>query len=72
MTLEGMAKILIAAGGGLLVLGGVLYFAARLGVSRLPGDLVFHGKNVTVYLPVGLMIVVSLVASLLLHFLSRR
>jgi len=72
VNLEGIAKVLLGLGAGLLVLGAVLFLVAKLGWTRLPGDLVYRGKNVTVYLPVGLMILVSVVASLILHFLSRR
>ena len=72
VNLEGIAKVLLGFGVGLLVLGAVLFLVAKLGWTRLPGDLVYRGKNVTVYLPVGLMILVSVVASLILHFLSRR
>lgn len=72
MGLEGWAKVVLGLGVGLLVVGAVLLLVAKLGWTRLPGDLVYRGKNVTVYLPVGLMILVSVVASLILHFLSRR
>ena len=72
VNLEGIAKVLLGFGVGLLVLGAVLFLVAKLGWTRLPGDLVYRGKNVTVYLPVGLMILVSVVASLILHFLPRR
>ena len=72
VRLEGVAKVLLGLGVGLLVIGAVLFLVARLGWTRLPGDLVYRGKNVTVYLPIGLMILVSVVATLVLHFLSRR
>jgi hypothetical protein len=70
--LEVLAKIVLGLGAGLLVLGGILFLFAKLGWTHLPGDLVYRGKNVTVYVPIGLMIVVSVVASLILHFMSRR
>jgi uncharacterized membrane protein YidH (DUF202 family) len=72
VSLEGIAKVLIGVGLGVLVLGGILFLVAKLGLNRLPGDLVYRGKNITVYVPIGLMVLVSLVASLVLHFLSRR
>ena len=72
MGLEAIAKVIIGLGVGLLVIGGGLFLAAKLGWTRLPGELVYRGKNVTVYLPIGLMILVSVVASLILAFLSRR
>lgn len=72
MSLEGIAKILVGVGLGVLVLGGILFLVAKLGLNRLPGDFVYRGRNITVYVPIGLMVLVSLVASLILHFLSRR
>ncbi|NLV71596.1 MAG: DUF2905 domain-containing protein [Actinobacteria bacterium] len=67
-----MAKLVLGIGVGLLVLGGLLYLAAKLGWTRLPGDFVYRGKNVTVYIPIGLMVVVSVVGSLILYLFSRR
>jgi uncharacterized membrane protein YidH (DUF202 family) len=72
VSLEGIAKILVGVGLGVLVLGGILFLGAKLGLNRLPGDFVYRGRNITVYVPIGLMVLVSLVASLVLHFLSRR
>ena len=72
MSLEGLAKVVLGVGGGLLVLGGVLYLLAKLGLTRIPGDFVYRGKNVTVYIPIGLMILVSVLASLFMHIFFRR
>jgi hypothetical protein len=72
VSLEGIAKILLGVGVGLLVLGGIVLLASRLGWTRLPGDLVYRGRSVTLYIPIGLMILVSVVLSLVFHFLSRR
>lgn len=56
----------------LLVLGGLFLLLGRLGFDRLPGDLVFRRGGLTVYLPIGLMILVSLVATILLNVFLRR
>lgn len=72
MGLEGWAKIILSVGLGLLIIGGVLYLVAKLGWTHLPGDFVYRGKNFTVYIPFGLMILVSVVGSLILYLLSRR
>jgi hypothetical protein len=42
---------------------------ARLG--RLPGDIVIQRDNFTLYIPLGTMIVLSLVLSLLLNLAAR-
>ena len=56
----------------LLVLGGIFLLLGRLGLDRLPGDLLFRRGNFTVYAPIGLMIVVSIVLTVLLNLFLRR
>lgn len=72
MNLEGLGKILLGLGVALVVLGGALYLVSKLGWTRFPGDFVYRGKNVIIYIPFGLMILISVVGSIILHFLSRR
>jgi Protein of unknown function (DUF2905) len=72
VSLETVAKVVLGVGGGLLVVGGILFLLAKLGLSHIPGDLVYRGDKVTIYIPIGLMIVVSVLASLFLHFFLRR
>jgi DUF2905 family protein len=64
--------LLLAGAVALLVLGGLFLFPGRLGVERLPGDLVFRRGNLTVYLPIGLMILLSVVGTIVLNILFRR
>jgi hypothetical protein len=40
--------------------------------THLPGTWIHRGKNVTVIIPIGFMILASIVLSLILHFLNRR
>jgi len=56
----------------LAVVGGLLLLLSHLGVGRLPGDIVIHGKNVTLYVPIGLSILVSVVLTLVFNLFSRR
>jgi hypothetical protein len=56
----------------LLVLGGLFLLLGRFGVERLPGDLVFRRGNLTVYLPIGLMILLSIVGTIVLNIVLRR
>ena len=56
----------------LLVLGAVFLLLGRFGVDRLPGDLVFRRGNFTVYFPIGLMILLSVVGTILLNLFFRR
>jgi hypothetical protein len=63
--LLGTALILAILGVGALVL-------AKLGVERLPATLTWDSDNVTVFVPIGLMVVVSIVATILLNVFLRR
>lgn len=67
-----MGKLLIVFGALTALVGALLYFAERSGLGRLPGDLVWRKGNLTVYVPLGLMIVVSLVLTLVLNLFFRR
>ncbi len=72
MRLEGIGRLLIGGAIVLLVLGGLFFLLGRLGLERLPGDFVFRRGNVTVYFPIGLMILISIVATILLNLFFRR
>jgi hypothetical protein len=72
VSLEGIGKIFIGGAVVLLVLGALFLLLGRLGLDRLPGDLVFRRGNVTVYFPIGLMILLSIVGTVLLSLFFRR
>jgi hypothetical protein len=65
-------KVLLVAAAVLALVGAGLLIASRLGVHRLPGDLVIRKGNFTLYAPIGLMIVLSLVATIVLNLIARR
>jgi uncharacterized ion transporter superfamily protein YfcC len=72
VSIEGLGRILIGVAIVLLVLGGLFLVLGRLGIDRLPGDLVFKRGNTTVYFPIGLMILLSVVGTILLNLFFRR
>jgi hypothetical protein len=72
MDLEGIGRLLIGGAIVLLVAGGLFLLLARFGLDRLPGDLIFKRGNITVYFPIGLMIVLSIVGTILLNLFLRR
>ena len=72
MGLEGVGKLLIGGAVALLALGGVLFLLGRFGVDRLPGDLVLRRGNFTLYFPIGLMILLSVVGTIVLNIVFRR
>jgi uncharacterized membrane protein len=70
--LEGLGKLLISGAVVLLVLGGLLFLLGRFGLDRLPGDLVFKRGDFTLYMPIGLMILLSVVGTIVLNIIFRR
>jgi hypothetical protein len=68
-----LGKALIGLGLLLAAIGVVLLVAGRFGLplGRLPGDVAYKGKNVSVYFPLGTCIVLSVVLSLLFYLVSR-
>ena len=72
MGLESVGKLLIGAAVVLIVLGGLFLLLGRLGIDRMPGDLVFRRGNATFYFPIGLMILLSVVGTIVLNLVFRR
>jgi hypothetical protein len=68
-----LAKLLIGLGLLLAAIGLVLLMAGRFGLplGRLPGDVAYKGKNVSVYFPLGTCVLLSVVLSLLFYLFSR-
>jgi hypothetical protein len=59
--------VALAAGGLLLILLG----RTSLPLGRLPGDIVYRGKNSTLYFPLATSILLSVVLSILFYVISR-
>lgn len=58
--------VLVLAGLALIVLG-----RTNLPLGRLPGDIIYRGKNTTFYFPLATCIVLSVVLSIVLYVVSR-
>jgi ribose/xylose/arabinose/galactoside ABC-type transport system permease subunit len=69
-----LGKFLLVLGGVILVVGAMLLLAGRfnLPLGKLPGDIVYRGKNTVFYFPLATSILISLVLSLLFWLFSRR
>ena len=72
MNTTDIGRLLLYLGLGLILLGGLVVLLGRvIDLGNLPGDLVYEGDNVRVYVPVATMIVLSLVLTLLLNLALR-
>jgi hypothetical protein len=68
-----LGKLLVLLGGIIVVVGLALILLGRtnLPVGRLPGDIIYRGKNTTFYFPLATSIVASVVLSVLLYLIGR-
>jgi hypothetical protein len=64
-----IGKGLVFAGGILVLVGFVfiLFGRGNIPLGRLPGDIIYRGKNSTFYFPLATSILVSVALSLLLY-----
>ncbi len=68
-----LGKLLMIVGGVMVLAGAGLILLGRTGIplGKLPGDIVYRGKNSTVYFPLATSIVLSVVLTLVLWVLGR-
>jgi uncharacterized protein HemY len=66
-----MAKVLIIAGVVLIAVGLAWLVGEKLGLGRLPGDVVIERGNTRIYFPIMTSILISIVLSLALWLFSR-
>jgi len=68
-----LGKLLVVVGALVMLAGGVLMLAGRahIPLGRLPGDIVYRGKNSTFYFPLATSLLVSVVLSAVLYLIGR-
>jgi hypothetical protein len=68
-----LGKLLLVLGSVIIVAGAVLLLAGRfnLPLGRLPGDIIYRGKNTAFYFPLTTCIVISVVLSLIFWLFGR-
>ncbi|MGC2185718.1 MAG: DUF2905 domain-containing protein [Terriglobales bacterium] len=68
-----LGKLLVLVGAIAILAGVVLMLAGRahIPLGRLPGDIVYRGKNSTFYFPLATSILVSVVLSVVLYLIRR-
>jgi hypothetical protein len=69
-----LGRLLIVAGVVLLVAGVIVLLLERahLPLGRLPGDVIWRGKNTTVSFPIITCLLLSLIGTLILWLVNRR
>jgi hypothetical protein len=66
-----MPKALIIVGIVLIVVGLAWLVGERLGLGRLPGDIVIERGNTRIYIPIMTSLVISVLLSLILWLVGR-
>jgi hypothetical protein len=66
-----LARWLVILGLVLVVVGLLWPYLSRLGLGRLPGDIVIERENLRVYIPITTSILISVLISLVLWLLGR-
>lgn len=72
-NLSYLGRMLLGVGLLMVVIGAGLILAGRIGIplGRLPGDVAYRGKHVSVFLPIGTSLLLSVLLSLIFYLLSR-
>jgi hypothetical protein len=68
-----IGRIIVILGISLIVIGGVVMLFGRAGLplGRLPGDIVYKGKNSTFYFPLATCLLLSIVLSVVMYLIGR-
>jgi hypothetical protein len=68
-----LGKVLVFLGAAIVVVGLVFVLIGRtnLPIGRLPGDIVYRGKNTIFYFPLATSIVISIVLSVLMYVFGK-
>lgn len=68
-----LGKLLVIVGGFVVLVGLLLVLAGRvnLPIGRLPGDIIYKGKNTTFYFPIVTSILLSVILSAIMYFVGR-
>ncbi len=71
--IDTLAKAIIALGVVLVVVGLLLLLAGRVPyLGRLPGDIIYRRDNVTIYIPLATMLLLSIILTIALNLFFRR
>lgn len=73
LNMTSLGKFFIGFGIILIILGAVLLALKHVPfIGKLPGDIYVQKKNFTFYFPLTTCILLSVLLSIILYFLSRR
>ena len=66
-----MQKLLITIG-VILVVAGILWpLLSKVGIGRLPGDIIIRREGFSFYFPITTMIIISIILTLIFRFFGK-
>ena len=70
-TPDQIGNILLGIGGIIALVGVVFLLGDRIGLGRLPGDIIIRRENLTIYFPITTMIIISIILTLIFSLFRR-
>jgi len=67
-----IGPILIAVGLFIVLIGTIITVLSKLGISKLPGDILIQKGNFTFYFPIVTMLLVSVVLTIIVNLFFRK
>ena len=65
-----LGKLILLVGIVISIIGGIIILLGKTGLFRLPGDIVFGGKNWKIYFPIISCIIISIILTVILWIIS--
>ncbi|KPU28005.1 hypothetical protein TR13x_01260 [Caloranaerobacter sp. TR13] len=69
--MESLGRLLVVIGLIFIILGGFLIIFQKVGLGKLPGDIVYQKGNFTFVFPIVTSIVLSIILSIIINIISR-
>ena len=69
--MQEFGRLVLVLGLILVIAGGLLYLAGKLGLGSLPGDFIVHKGSLRIYVPLATCVLLSLLVTLLLWLFRR-
>ncbi len=72
MEIGNIGKLIIGIGIVTVIVGLALMLGGKIGLGRLPGDILIRRGNFTFYFPLVTGIIISIILTIILNLLFRR
>lgn len=69
--MNSIGKMMLTFGFVLIILGIIIIIGEKLGLGKLPGDILIKKGNFTFFFPIVSSIIISLLLTLILNILKR-